>query len=592
MFTYLINKLKIRAKNPSHGRYKGMATDIFLKEDSYVWFLENDDCLTPLQLSAKLGVVEIFQFIINLENVYSFVSTHDGLFDVKLYDITEIDTVANQHVVSNKSANGGYGHKKVSRNIDGVSDIKPKTNPNCFNQFEYPETESILEMMFDFEYQSQSAFRIIETIPVKNIILEKWHKLRYFYFIWGFLHLLMTVFLTMEIFIRSELYALQTVSNTTTLEIHVPVASRKFADFVSWMSVVLGGGVYCLMISLLLIAKARRPNALRYIFHNLGYVLFLIVFSACLFIDFFMTMTSDTHDNIALILAVIAGWWFSVFFLRAIRLFSFFTEMIRRVIIGDLLRFAVIISFMLFAFTSGMHAVFVGKNAVNEHFSSFGGAMFTMFKLMLGLDDFGVLNEARIPGLAIALYIVFALLTYVLLINSLIAMMSQTCAVVLEDRYPQWRLQQLSVGLFLEDIFFLSCIRYFFASPGMEKKIRRFDPVTKQTKVYSRYFSKIHSLQATYASEEDREAMKKTMKEKDQFRRKGSLNSDQAIEYENASTVPRRTKLTVLPDVETPSKYDEIDVHDHTNNCTERNLPFYPNGYHHVDIEPYGTSST
>jgi uncharacterized membrane protein YraQ (UPF0718 family) len=47
-------------------------------------------------------------------------------------------------------------------------------------------------------------------------------------------------------------------------------------------------------------------------------------------------MFDRAHDNIALIIAIIAGWWFAVFFLRAVRLFSFFTEMIRRVIIGDL----------------------------------------------------------------------------------------------------------------------------------------------------------------------------------------------------------------------------------------------------------------
>jgi hypothetical protein len=53
-------------------RSRGIDSDIYLEEDSYVWFLENKDNLTPLQLSAKLVVVEIFQFIIKLENVYSY----------------------------------------------------------------------------------------------------------------------------------------------------------------------------------------------------------------------------------------------------------------------------------------------------------------------------------------------------------------------------------------------------------------------------------------------------------------------------------------------------------------------------------------
>jgi transient receptor potential cation channel subfamily V protein 2 len=63
---------------------------------------------------------------------------------------------------------------------------------------------------------------------------------------------------------------------------------------------------------------------------------------------------------------------------------------------------------------------------------------------MLGLGDIEFLYQARIPGLAVTLYVIFVILTYVLLINSLIAMMSQTCAVVLEDRYSQWRLDLIS----------------------------------------------------------------------------------------------------------------------------------------------------
>jgi hypothetical protein len=37
--------------------------------------------------------------------------------------------------------------------------------------------------MFAYGVRGSSAFRIIETIPVKNIIQEKWQKLRYLYFL-------------------------------------------------------------------------------------------------------------------------------------------------------------------------------------------------------------------------------------------------------------------------------------------------------------------------------------------------------------------------------------------------------------------------
>lgn len=61
---------------------------------SFLWFLRNKDNLTPLQLAAKHGVTELFEEILNIKDVYCYISANDGLFDVKEYDVTEIDTVS------------------------------------------------------------------------------------------------------------------------------------------------------------------------------------------------------------------------------------------------------------------------------------------------------------------------------------------------------------------------------------------------------------------------------------------------------------------------------------------------------------------
>lgn len=52
--------------------------------DSYFWKkMENSSGLTPLHLSAKLGVSELFDFIINTQNIYRFPNIKDGLFDIQ-----------------------------------------------------------------------------------------------------------------------------------------------------------------------------------------------------------------------------------------------------------------------------------------------------------------------------------------------------------------------------------------------------------------------------------------------------------------------------------------------------------------------------
>lgn len=60
--------------------------------DIYFWKkMENSSGLTPLHLSAKLGVSELFDFIINTQNIYRFTNIKDGLFDIRKYDVTEFD---------------------------------------------------------------------------------------------------------------------------------------------------------------------------------------------------------------------------------------------------------------------------------------------------------------------------------------------------------------------------------------------------------------------------------------------------------------------------------------------------------------------
>lgn len=72
--------------------------------------------LTPLQLAAKHGVTELFEEILNLKNVYCYISSNDGLFDVKEYDITEIDTVS--VIKSSQSLNTP---KSIPQYFDGIS---------------------------------------------------------------------------------------------------------------------------------------------------------------------------------------------------------------------------------------------------------------------------------------------------------------------------------------------------------------------------------------------------------------------------------------------------------------------------------------
>lgn len=515
--------------SPSLKHFDDANTMYYSYQSTNVWFIRNAEDLTPLQLAASHGIPELFEYILNLKDVYYFVSTHDGLFDVKLYDITDIDTVSNHKAtIALKSSSIQNHHRVTPSRIEGIAkkSLATSSNIGCLpctsGECRYPPTPSILEMMYDYRLDIKSVFRIINLTPVKDIIKAKWSAYRIMFGIWMFLHFLFLTTLTAYSVVRADMYEAAS-SNTTFSSVQT-----TFVSAYHWIGVIIGV-IYATISILLVVAKFRKPLPLMYnVWHNLQYIGLLLAFSVCLMSDSLIHGTSGKSDSVLLILALIAGWWFSVFFLSAFQHFSFFTEMIRRVIIGDFLRFFVIISFELVSFTASMYIMFVGVKVeldtnpdIKVPIGDFNGyfvTMLTMFKLMLGLGDIEVLYDANIPGLAIALFIAFVIITYVLMINALIAMMSQTCALVLEDRYPQWRVQQLSVVLFLEDIMFVWCLSKFLNSPGEEKTMKGYDPVTKQNKAQLRYFLEIHSLQMEYATEEDRDAINKKQGRETPFR--------------------------------------------------------------------------
>lgn len=469
---------------------------------SYVWFLKNKQNLTPLQLAAKHGVSELFKEILNLKNIYCFLRENDGLFDVKEYDITEIDTVS---IVRSSRGNNRKvvpSMKTTPKNMEGVArkNVDQAHDTQCLPSEEqcpaYPETESILEMFFKSDYENKDAYRIIELLPVKNIIGIKWKTYRYaFWSLMGFHYvfmILLTIYSVYNVCIRVN------ESKSTTLD-------KQFVCGFRWVSFVAGVLYFFIALSVL-ITKGRKKKK-EYIKHNLEYIISMLVFSVLMMVDVLMSVTGLEHNNIPLILALICGWWLNVFFLSPIKYFSFFTELIKRVIIGDLFRFGLVIFFNLVSFSAGMFIAFHGTE--NEDFTSFWHTMMAMFKLGVGIQDISVLYSARLPRVAIILFIFFTIFTYLLMLNALIAMMSQTCSLVLEDEYPQWRLQQLSFVLFIENILCLCCFHNILSSVGSKFLTIGYDPIAKSIKKEYRYFLTIDSLQMEYATTEDKIRAKK-----------------------------------------------------------------------------------
>lgn len=99
-----------------------------------------------------------------------------------------------------------------------------------------------------------------------------------------------------------------------------------------------------------------------------------------------------------------------------------------------------------------MFMLFHGTDDVVEDFDSFESSLLAMFKLGVGLNDIGMLNQARIQWLAHTIFVVFVVLSFIHLFNALIAVMSQTFSGVHDYRNSYALYNKLRMIELFEDI--------------------------------------------------------------------------------------------------------------------------------------------
>lgn len=98
-------------------------------------------------------------------------------------------------------------------------------------------------------------------------------------------------------------------------------------------------------------------------------------------------------------------------------------------------RFSSVIIPELLAFSVAMYMiVVVTPGSLPEGFEHPGYTLITMFKLMLGMEDFSVLYKTSHDWLAITLFVLFVITNNILIFNTLIAMMASTCSLVSEEK--------------------------------------------------------------------------------------------------------------------------------------------------------------
>uniref|UniRef100_A0A3Q1GR37 Transient receptor potential cation channel, subfamily V, member 6 n=1 Tax=Acanthochromis polyacanthus TaxID=80966 RepID=A0A3Q1GR37_9TELE len=303
------------------------------------------------------------------------------------------------------------------------------------------------------------ARRILEVTPVRQLVSLKWNLYGKHYFrLLLLLYLLYIGTFTLCCVFRP---IKDTPDNYTTSDMDKTIRVQKnlSESYVTYEdSLRLAGEVIsvlgALLILLLEIPDILRVGARRYFGQTaLGGPFHVILISyACLVVLLLVFRVCGVQGE-AEVMAVclVLGWCNVMFFARGFEMLGPYVIMIQKIIFGDLTKFMWLSFIVLIGFSTSLWMIYMTQEPDSiPSYRSFPITLFSQFELSVGLIDLPVDHTFTTPPIVHVLHVAFSVVSYILLLNLLIAMMSDTHWRVAQERDELWRTQVVATTLMLE----------------------------------------------------------------------------------------------------------------------------------------------
>uniref|UniRef100_A0A1A7WCT1 Ion transport domain-containing protein n=1 Tax=Iconisemion striatum TaxID=60296 RepID=A0A1A7WCT1_9TELE len=380
---------------------------------------ENNQGLTPLKLAAKLGRIGMFKHMLNREFVdeevrplsRKFTEWVYGPVHSSLYDMSSIDT---------------------------------------------DENNSVLEIIV-FGSQIPNRPEMLRIEPLRSLLRDKWERFASKLFLMSFvIYLIYLAIFTTVAFYRKEGQPPFPVENTPA------DCLRCVGEIISVL-----GAVRFLYKAITIFCKNPPKKA----------ALFTDGFSEILFFlqAVFLLMSAVLYfcgqkEYVGLLVLSLALAWMNVlYYTRGSRQLGIYNVMMQRMILSDLLHFLCIYSVLLFGFSAAVVTLLddskkvknvtlaEGGRADAESFKcdkpSYHDIRFTtleLFKFTIGMGDLQFTNHVQYKEVFYILLISYITLTYILMLNMLIALMGNTVQKISDQSETIWNLRRAITILDME----------------------------------------------------------------------------------------------------------------------------------------------
>uniref|UniRef100_A0A6I8QWY2 Transient receptor potential cation channel, subfamily V, member 4 n=1 Tax=Xenopus tropicalis TaxID=8364 RepID=A0A6I8QWY2_XENTR len=378
-----------------------------LYPDSSLEAIFNNDSMSPLMMAAKLGKIGIFQHIIRLE----------------------IKDEEARHL-SRKFRDWAYG--PVYSSLYDLSMLD-----TC------GEEVSVLEILV-YNSKVENRHEMLAVEPINELLRDKWQK-------FGAVSFYISVVSYLIAMIIFTLIAYYRPMDGTP-----PYPYRTTMDYMR-----LAGEIVTLD----------------------DHFFFFFIYSVLVIITAVLYLVGIESYLAVMVFALVLGWMNALYFTRGLKLTGTYSIMLQKILFKDLFRFLLVYLLFMIGYASALVSLLnpctsqescieTSSNCTVPEYpscrdsSTFSKFLLDLFKLTIGMGDLEMINSAKYPAVFIILLVTYIILTFVLLLNMLIALMGETVGQVSKESKQIWKLQWATTILDIERSFPV-CMRKAFRSGEM-----------------------------------------------------------------------------------------------------------------------------
>ncbi|RVE68162.1 hypothetical protein OJAV_G00089710 [Oryzias javanicus] len=401
--------------------------------------IPNNDGLTPLMMAAKLGKIGVFQHIIRRE--------------IKDEEVRHL---------SRKFKDWAYG--PVYSSLYDLSSLE-----TC------GEEPSVLEILV-YNSRNENRHEMLAVEPINELLRAKWQK-----------------FAAVTFYISVVSYLITMIIFTLVAYYHPTEGNPPFpyvtsSDHLRMVGEILtlASGIFFFLTNMKDLFLKKRPGV-KSLFMDGSFQLLYFIYSVLIIVTAALYLSGVRAYVSVMVFALVLGWMNTLYFTRGLKLTGTYSIMIQKILLKDIFRFLLVYLLFMIGYASALVSLLTvcptsgpeceggcptyPKCREPGTFSTF---LLDLFKLTIGMGDLEMINSAQYPEVFLILLVTYIILTFVLLLNMLIALMGETVGQVSKESKKIWKLQWATTILDIEHSFPV-CLRKSFRVGEMVTVGRNWD---------------------------------------------------------------------------------------------------------------------